>query len=211
VTEALTERYRTGRRLGALASVAITLLILGVGFAVFRFTPAVVATLYAGMAAACVAIPYTVVAVIAREFSGWRSRHEGETGPDGALELGDEAICFGMFRQRASLTMAIVMLVALAVLAAVPVGIWSSQPSNARGLLGNGDLLAFGVFATVAGALAVVVNVPSIYSRRVVGSERYAIRHRVGAWKLVLANTILTTSSWIAYCGFAVYFLSQLR
>jgi hypothetical protein len=161
------------------------------------------------MAAAGVAIPYTVVAVIAREVSGWRSRHEGETGPDGLLELSDEAIRFGMFRQRASLTMATVMLVALAVLVAVPVGIWSNQPSTAPGL-GNANLLAFGVFATVAGALAVVVNVPSIYSRRVVGSERYAIRHHVGAWKLVLANTILTTASWIAYCGFAVHFLNQL-
>ena len=209
MTEALTERYQTGRRLGALASVSITLLILGFGFAVFRFTPAVLATLYAGMAAACAAIPYTVVAVIAREVSRWRSRHEGETGTDGALELSDEAIRFGMFRQRASLTLAIVMLVALAGLVAVPVGVWSNQPSTAPGLLANADLLAFGVFATVAGALAVVVNVPSIYSRVVVGSERHAIRQRVGAWKLILANTILTTTSWIAYCGFAVHFLTQ--
>ena len=209
MTEALTERYPVSRRPGALATVAITLLILGLGFAVFGFTAAVLATLYVGMAAAYVAIPYTVVAVIAREVSAWRSRHDGELRRDGEPELSDDAIRFGMFRQRASLTTAIAMLVALAVLVAVLLGGWGDQPSTAPGLLASGGLLTFGAFAAVSGVLAVVVNVPSIYSRLVVGSERHAIRQRVGAWKLILTNTILTTTSWIAYCGFAVHFLTR--
>jgi hypothetical protein len=116
-----------------------------------------------------------------------------------------------MFRQRASLTTAIAMLVTLAVFVATLVGGWGDQPSTAPGLLGNGGLLTFGAFAAVSGVLAIVVNVPSIYSRLVVGSERHAIRQRVGAWKLILANTILTTTSWIAYCGFAVHFLTESR
>jgi hypothetical protein len=209
VTETLTERYPVSRRPGSLATVAITLLILGSGFAVFGFTAAVLATLYVGMAAAYVAIPYTVVAVIAREVSAWRSRHDGEPDRDGKAELSDAAIRFGMFRQRASLTTAIAMLVALAVLVAVLVGGQGDQPSTAPGMLASGGLLTFGAFAAVSGALAIVVNVPSIYSRLVVGSERHALRQRVGAWKLILANTILTTTSWIAYCGFAIHFLTQ--
>ncbi len=209
MTEALTERNLVGRRQRALATVAITLLILGVGFAVFGFTPALFATLYVGMAAAYVAVPYTVVAVIAREVSAWRSRHHGGRRSDGGLELSDDAIRFGMFRQRASLTTAIAMLVALAVLVGVLVGGWGDQPSTAPGLLASRSLLTFGAFAAVSGVLAVVVNMPSIYSRLVVGSERHAIRQRVGAWKLILANTILTTTSWIAYCGFAVHFITQ--
>lgn len=209
MTQALTERYPVSRRPGALATVAITLSILGVGFAVFGFTPALLATLYAGMAAAYVAIPYTVVAVITREVSAWRSRHGGEPGRNGEAELSDEAIRFGMFRQRASLTTAIAMLVTLALFAAALLGGWGDQPSTAPGSLGEGGLLGFGAFAVVAGVLAIVVNVPAIYSRLVVGSERHAIRQRLGAWKLILANTILTTASWIAYCGFAAYFLTE--
>ena len=209
MTEALTERFPVSRRPGALATVAITLSILGVGFAVFGFTPALLATLYAGMAAAYVAIPYTVVAVITREVSAWRSRHGGEPGRNGEAELSDEAIRFGMFRQRASLTTAIAMLVIFAVFVVALLGGWGDQPNTAPGLLGEGGLLAFGAFAVVSGVLAIVVNVPSIYSRPVVGSERHAIRHRLGAWKLILANTILTTASWFAYCGFAAYFLTE--
>lgn len=209
MTEILTERNPVSRRPGALATVAITLLILGLGFAVFGFTPALFATLYVGMAASYVAIPYTVVAVIVREVSAWRSRHDGEPRRDGEPELSDDAIRFGMFRQRASLTTAIAMLVTLAVPVAVLLGGWGDQPSTAPGLLASRGLLTFGAFAAVSGVLAVVVNVPSIYSRLVVGLERHAIRQRVGAWKLILANTILTTTSWIAYCGFAVHFITQ--
>jgi hypothetical protein len=209
VTEVLTDRYPVSRRPGALATAAITLLILGVGFAVFGFTAALFATLYAGMAAAYVAIPYTVAAVISREVSAWRSRHDGEPRPDGHPELSDEVIRFGMFRQRASLTTAITMLATLAVFVVTLVGGWDDGSSTAPGLLGDRGLLGFGAFAVVSGVLAIVVNVPSIYSRRVVGSERHAIRHRLGAWKLILANTILTTASWILYCGFAVYFLTE--
>lgn len=209
MTEALAKRYQTGRRPGALATVAITLLILGLGFAVFGFTPALIATLYLGMAAAYVAIPYTVVAVIAREVSAWRSRHDGQPSGSGEPELSHEAIRFNMFRQRASLTTAIAMLVGLAVFVANLVGGWGDQPSAAPGLLASRGLLIFGAFAVVSGVLSVVVNVPSIYSRPVVGSERHAIRQRLGAWKLILASTVLTTTSWVAYCGFAVYFLTQ--
>ena len=96
-----------------------------------------------------------------------------------------------------------------AVLVGVLVGGWGDHPSTAPGLLANSCLLTFGAFAAVSGVLAVVVNMPSIYSRLVVGSERHAIRQRVGAWKLILANTILTTTSWIAYCGFAVHTITQ--
>ncbi len=209
MTDALTERRQAGRRPGPLATVAITLLILGVGSAVFGFTPALLATLYVGMAAAYVAIPYTVVAVVAREVSAWRSRHDDKPRPAGEPELGEHAMRFGMFRQRASLTTSIAMLAALVVFVAALVGGWSDQPGSAPGLLGERGLLAFGAFAVVSGVLAIVVNVPSIYSRLVVGSERRAIRQRRGAWKLILANTILTTASWIAYCGFAVFFLTQ--
>ena len=209
MTEVLTERNPVRRRPGALATVAVTLLILGVGFAVFGFTPALYATLFVGMVAAYVAIPYTVVAVLAREVLAWRSRHDGEPHRDGKPGLSDDAIRFGMFRQRASLTTAIAMLVALAVFVAMLVGGWGDQPSTAPGILANRVLLTFGAFAAVSGVLAIVVNVPSIYSRLVVGSERHAIRQRVGAWKLILANTILTTTSWVAYCGFAVHFLAE--
>jgi hypothetical protein len=209
VTQALTERHPLRRRPGALATVAITLLILGSGFAVFGFTPALLATLYVGLVAAYIAIPYTVLAVIAREVNAWWSRRDGQLRRDDQPELSGDAIRFGMFRQRASLTTAIAMLVTLAVFVAGLLGGWGDQPNTAPGPPGEGDLLAFGAFAVVSGVLAIVVNGPSIYSRLVIGSERHAIRQRLGAWKLILANTILTTASWIAYCGFAVYFLTQ--
>ena len=70
-------------------------------------------------------------------------------------------------------------------------------------------IMLFGAFAVLAGGLSIVVNAPSIYAGSVVRSERYAIRERVGAWRLILANTILTTLSWIGYCAFAVYFLVE--
>jgi len=193
--------------------VVVTLVILVAGYAIFGFTPALFVTLYVGMAAAYVAIPYTVVALVAREVNAWRGRHDGaarrdgDGGGDGGPELSDDAIRFGLTRQRASIATAIAMLVALIVFVAALVGGWGDRPGTTLDLISDRGLLTFGPFAAVSGVLAIVVNVPSIYSRLVVGSERYAIRHRVGAWKLILANTILTTASWIAYCGFAVHFL----
>lgn len=205
MTEAASERYPASRRPGVLGAVAITLSILGFGFAIFGFSPALFATLYVGMFAAYVAIPYTVVAVIAREFSARRSRNRREGEP----ERSDDAIRFRLFRQQASLVTAVAMLAALIVWP-VLVSPWDAQPGPATGPLPGMSVMTFGAFAVVAGVLAIVVNAPSIYSGLIVGSERYAIGERVGAWKLVLANTILTTVSWIGYCGFAVYFLTEL-
>ncbi len=205
MTEAVSERYPARRRPGVLGAVAITLSILGFGFAIFGFSPALFATLYVGMFAAYVAIPYTAVAVIVREFRARQNR----TRRDGEPERSDDAIRFRMFRQQASIINAVVMIAALIVWP-VLVSPWDAQPGPATGPLPGMSLMTFGAFAVVAGVLAIVVNAPSIYSGLVVGSERYAIRERVGAWKLILANTILTTVSWVGYCGFAVYFLTEL-
>ena len=202
MTEVLPERYPVTRRPGVLATVAITLLILGFGFAVFGFTAALIATLYVGMVAAYVAIPYTLVAIIAREVKARRVRRDGEA------EHLDDAVWFRMFRQRASMTTAIAMLAAISVLV-VLAGPLGELSGPGTGPLGSMSLGTFGAFAVVSGVFAIVVNAPSIYAGRVVRSERYAIREHVGAWKLILANTILTTTSWIAYCGFAIHFLTQ--
>lgn len=182
----------------------MTLLILGAGFAIFGLTPALFVTMYVGMIAAIVAIPYTALAVISREFNA----RQGVGGRDGPPEISDDAMRFRMFRQRASMVNATVMLGALIAMLALP---RTSSQQSGLGVspLPDGSLLVFGAFAIVAGVLAMVVNAPSIYSRAIARSERHAIRRRVGAWKLILANTILTTASWIAYCGFAVHFLSE--
>ncbi|WP_308796765.1 hypothetical protein [Agromyces silvae] len=200
-SDTMTTRDGTDRRPSALAAVVITLLILGFGFVVFGYTPAVVATMYLGIFASYVAIPYTAIALVAREVSARRTRPHREGDPAHS----DDAIRFGLFRQRASLVNAIAMLTFLIVVIALSVP-WGAERPSATGL--SGSLMTLGTFAFVAGTLAIVVNVPSIYSRRVVGSERHAIRERVGAWKLILATTILTTASWLAYCGFALYFLT---
>lgn len=193
------ERYPTRKPAGFLASAATTLIVLTVGFAIFAFTPGVLVSLYAGMVAAYAAVPYTIVAIVVREVVARRGPGGGEDEPGD-----DEAIRFGLFRQRASFVTAIAMLVAF-VLLVVVIAAWGSVD---RVGVGSG-LAVFGAFAVVAGGFAIVVNVPLIYSGSVVRSGRYAVRHRVGAWRLILATTILTTASWIAYCAFAVYFITQ--
>ena len=208
MTEALPERYPANRRPGVLAAVVITLLILGFGFAIFGFTAAILAALIVGMVAAYVAIPYTVLAIVVREVSARRSRRDAEPRHEGEPEHHDDAIRFRMFRQRASMTTAIAMLVALTVSVVLNGGL-GDLPGSGSGSVENMSLATFGAFAAVAGVLAIVVNAPSIYSPLIVGSERHAIRGRTGAWKLILANTILTTTSWIAYCGFAIHFVTQ--
>ncbi|MDR5706677.1 hypothetical protein [Agromyces aerolatus] len=200
MTEAVPGRYPTDRRPSFLAAVVITLVILGFGFVVFGYTPAVIATLYVGMFASYVAIPYTVIALVVRELTARRARTRAE-----GADVSDDAIRFGLFRQRASLVNAVAMLAFLLVTIALSLS-WGGQP--AVGMGPSGGLMTLGTFALVAGTFAIVVNVPSIYSSRVVGSERHAIRERIGAWKLILATTILTTASWIAYSGFALYFLT---
>ncbi|TFW00190.1 hypothetical protein [Orlajensenia leifsoniae] len=208
VTETEPTQLPTKRYLGALAAIFNTLLILGVGFVLCAFTGGMFVALYVGFIAAYVAIPYTVVAITARELSARRWRRRAARN-DGEPEQTHVAVRFGMFRQRASMTTAIVMLAAL-----VAVAVWGLRwdeilssgfsSASAEGF----SMMAFGAFAVVAALLAIVVNVPSIYSASVVGSERYAVRERVGAWKLIIANTILTTASWIGYCVFAIYYLA---
>ncbi|GAA1960602.1 hypothetical protein [Agromyces allii] len=205
-TEAqIEQRYPRPRRPGFLASAAITLLVLGVGFAVFGYSPAVLVTLYGGMLAAYAAIPYTLTAIVVREVVARRGRGEDE-------EPNDEAVRFGLFRQRASFVTAIAMLVAITVLVVGAIvdasGAYDPFGPAGSGPFGGG-LASFGAFAFFAGGFAIVVNVPSIYSASVVRSERHAVRQRVGAWRVIRANTILTTASWIAYCGFGVFFITQ--
>lgn len=203
MTETATEPHPTTRRPSWLGAVVLTLLVLGFGVVIFGYTPAVIATLYVGFAAAFAAIPYTVIAIVAREMSARRARKHGEGRPE--PEYSDDAIRFGLFRQRASLVNAIAMLAFLIVTIVLSLP-WDSQSGIGMGPSGN--LMTLGTFALVAGVFAIVVNVPSIYSARVVGSERHAVRERVGAWKLIRATSILTTASWIGYCGFALYFMT---
>jgi hypothetical protein len=208
-TDALAERYGTARPRTALASVGITLLILGVGYAIFGYTPAIFVSLFAGMIASWVAIPYTVFAIVARELRARRGRArdriEAEAGVESAYRR--DVLEFGLFRQRASLVTAIAMLGALIVAVA------AFRPwEHLIGADGPAmDASPFGVFALVGGTLAIIVNAPSIYRQDVVHAERHAMRARVGAWRLILATTILTTTSWIAYCGFAVFFIASMR
>ncbi|SFR70257.1 hypothetical protein SAMN05428970_0897 [Agromyces sp. CF514] len=185
---------------GLYASAAMTLILLAVGFAIFAFTPGVMVSLYAGMAAAYAAVPYTVVAIVVREVVARRAWRGAEDEP-----RNDEAIRFGLFRQRASLVTAVTMLVAFAVLVVVTVAVMGSVDRVG----GYGGLAVFGAFAVVAGGFAIVVNMPLIYTGSVVRSERYAVRERIGAWRLIRATTILTTASWIAYCAFGVFFITQ--
>jgi hypothetical protein len=204
VTEAATERRLGSRRPGVLATVAVTLSILGLGFAIFGYSPAIYVTLYVGMLATYVAIPYTAVAIIAREFSARRGQRRREGEP----AYSDDAMQFRMFRQRASIVNAVAMLGAL-IAWPVLVSPWDSQQGSGTSPLPEMSVMTFGAFAVVAGVLAIVVNAPSIYSGLIARSERHAIRERVGAWKLILANTILTTASWIAYCGVAVFLSNE--
>ena len=205
MTEAASVRDRTDRRIDTFGAIGVTLGILGVGFVIFGYSPALLASLYVGMAAPYVAIPYTAIAVIAREFNARNRRGLTEDDPD----YRGDAARFEMFRQRASMVTAIVMLAALVVWPLV-VSPLDAASGPEIGPLPGPSLLTFGAFAVVAGGVSIVVNAPSIYSGSVVRSERYAIRKRVGAWKLILANTIFTTLSWIAYCGFGVYFLTEV-
>jgi hypothetical protein len=194
-------RYPTPGRPGFLATAAITLAVLGVGFAILGFTPGVLLALYGGMVAAYAAVPYTLLAIIVREVVARRRPPSGEDEP-----RDEEVMDFRLFRQRASFVTAIVMLVAITVLVALVVMPGSGSPAGSGA---GGGLAVFGSFAVVAGAFAIVVNAPSIYTGRIVRSERYAVRHRAGAWRLILATTVLTTSSWVAYCGFGIVFVSQ--
>ena len=204
MTDAVSERQSTARRPGALASVVLTLLILAFGFAIFGFTPAIIVTLYAGMVASWVAIPYTVVAIVAREL---RARRSGiHVGPDAVPR--PEAVRFGLFRQRASLVNAIAMLTVL--LVAVTLNLVAGVGLIDAGPLAAGSLTSLGAFALVGGVFAIVVNAPFIYSREIVASERAAMRSRTGAWRLIRATTILTTASWVAYCGFALLFITSM-
>jgi 4-amino-4-deoxy-L-arabinose transferase-like glycosyltransferase len=203
-SEASSERYPQRRRPGALGSIVITLLILGFGSVLFGYTPAIFATLYVGMFAAYVAIPYTALAIIVREVSARRGPERRRA--DGEPDYSAEAMRFGLFRQRASLVNAITMLTVLIVAVLLTQPWESADGSPGAGPLGS--VTTLGAFALVAGAFAIIVNVPSIYSGLIAGSERHAIRQRAGAWKLILASTILTTASWIAYCGFAAVYLT---
>ncbi|WP_127792424.1 hypothetical protein [Agromyces sp. LHK192] len=191
------------RRPGMVASIVITLAALAVGFLVFGLSPAIFATLYLGIAAAWVAIPYTFVAIVAREVTARRaaSTRVGES------DRCDRASGFALFRQRASLVTAIAMLVTLAVTAIVAATTIAGEPEFA---LPGSTYLYSGVVGVVGGGFAIVVNAPSIYSTTVVQAERRAIRERAGAWRLILASTILTTASWIAYCVFGLYLLAEL-
>ena len=65
MTEAASVRERTDRRIDTFGAIGVTLGILGVGFVIFGYSPALLASLYVGMAAPYVAIPYTAIAVIA--------------------------------------------------------------------------------------------------------------------------------------------------
>ncbi|MFF2370877.1 hypothetical protein [Agromyces sp. NPDC058110] len=185
---------------GLYASIAMTLTVLAVGFAVFGFGPGALVSLYAGMVATYVAVPYTVLAIIVREVVAHRTWRGDDDEPRNA-----EAIRFGLFRQRASFVTAVTMLAAFAVLVVVVVVVMG--PVDRLG--GFSGLAVFGSFAVVAGGFAIVVNVPLIYTGSVVRSERYAVRERIGAWRLIRATTILTTASWIAYCAFGVFFITQ--
>lgn len=209
MTDALAERYGTARPQTPLVSLVITLLILGFGFAIFGFSPAILVSLYAGMAAAYVAIPYTVIAIVAREVRARRGRArdraEAEAGVESAYRA--DVLAFGTFRQRASLVTAVAMLGAL-IVAVVLSQPWDDSSGFSGGPMSSAGML--GVFALVGGGLAIVVNAPSIYREPVVSAERHAMRARVGAWRLILATTLLTTTSWIAYCGFAVYFIASM-
>lgn len=205
MTDALSDRYPT-RRLGAIGAIGVTLAILGVGFVILGLSPALFAALYLGMAAVYVAVPYTAIAIIAREVNAWRGRRHGEG--EGGAGYRDEAVQFGMFRQRASMVTAIVMLAALLAWR-LSIMTWDARTGTPLGPEHGTSIMLFGAFAVLAGGLSIVVNAPSIYAGSVVRSERYAIRERVGAWRLILANTILTTLSWIGYCAFAVYFLVE--
>jgi len=204
MTDAVSERRSTRRRPGALASVVLTLLILTFGFAIFGFTPAIIVTLYAGMVASWVALPYTVVAIVARESRARRSRIR----LDADAVPHPEAVRFGLFRQRASLVNAIAMLTVL--LVAVILNLVAGVGLIDAGSLAAGSLTALGAFALVGGVFAIVVNAPFIYSREIVASERAAMRSHTGAWRLIRATTILTTASWVAYSGFALLFITSM-
>ncbi|KQP01862.1 hypothetical protein ASF30_04695 [Leifsonia sp. Leaf264] len=199
-------RHPANRHSGALAAITTTLLIIGFGFAVFGFTSGLFAALYMGLFAAYAALPYTVLAIAMREITARRGRRVRATLGDRNSDRSDEAMRFGRFSQRASLTTAIVMLVALLVQVVLG-GPWDEQTGSATNSVGNMSLALFGAFAVVASALAIVVNAPSIFASAIVGAERRAVRERIGAWKLILATTVLTTTSWIAYCGFAMHIL----
>jgi hypothetical protein len=210
MTDAMSEHYGTRRPQTLLASVVFTLLILGFGFVVFSYTPALLISLYGGMVASYVAVPYTVFAIVAREVRARRGRARDRVEAAAGLEstYRSDALEFGLFRQRASLVTAIVMLAALiAAVVMAAVRAWGDQSGFGSDPMMS--LSTLGAFAFIGGVFAIIVNVPSIYSDPVVQAERHAMRARVGAWRLILATTVLTTVSWLAYCGFAVFFIAS--
>lgn len=204
----LADRYGTRRRPGFFAAIAITLVIVGLGFVVLGLTPAMIVALIGGMAASYAAVPYTVVAIVARERTARRGRARDEVEAAAGVESAyrSDVLAFGTFRQRASLVNAIVMLAVLIGALGVMQG-WLQTDSGTRLV---GALPLFGAFALAAGVFAMVVNAPAIYRVEVVRAERHAVRARAGAWRLILATAILTTVSWIGYCGFAVVFLTSM-
>lgn len=199
LSESVAQQAGSQRPPGLVTHAAITLGILGLGSAVLGLTPV---GLIFGAVAVYAAIPYTVVAIIVREFSARRTPLA--SGREQARR--EAATSFALYSQRASLTNAVVMLMALVI--ALATGDPFADSGDERSVMSLRTMIALGI-AAATGAFAIAANVPVIYRSSIVQAERQAVRERIGSWRLILATTILTTAAWIGYCGFAVYYLAR--
>lgn len=175
-----------------------------------------VATVFAGVVVlpigvgiAYVGIPYTAIALVL-----WVLRRAlitpiapaGEAA-DGVTDaqadwdaLADQAAydrkvqAFGLFSQRASLMLALVLLGLL-----VLVGLGSI---GATTIISSGPAFPVWVLAgsITAGAIfAIAVNMPQLYSGRIMALERHAVATRTGSWRWIIVGWIASPLMWVAY------------
>ncbi|WP_066040547.1 hypothetical protein [Herbiconiux solani] len=182
--------------LGAVASVFAGVVVLPIGVGI-----------------ACIGIPYTAVALVL-----WVLRRAlitplapADEAADGAADgvtdaqsdrdaLADQAAydrkvqAFGLFSQRASLVLAVVLLGLL-----VLVGLGSIGTSL---IVSSGPAFPVWVLAgsiTAGAIVTIAVNMPQLYSGRIMALERHAVATRTGSWRWIVVGWIASPLMWVAY------------
>jgi small-conductance mechanosensitive channel len=184
--------------------VAAVVVVLGLS-ALAVFTVGAMLLGYIGYAIAAIAVPYTAVAVVVAVVGHLRvaprapipDARDGRPRRRGDLAATDRDVQqFELFSQRASLVLAIVLLVELAV-GGILVAV---LPPGSSGISEYGFLALAGGSALVVGSVFTIgVNMPQLYGRRVIALERHAVATRTGAWRIILLSWVLSPLLWIGY------------
>jgi hypothetical protein len=140
-------------------------------------------------------VPYTVVALVVAVVGHLRIAPTPPT-PGPTEERERQVVHFELFSQRASLILAVALLLIL--------GASGILIADGRGSDMTSPLLLFGGPVTAGAVFTIGANIPQLYGHRVIALERYAVATATGRWRLIVLSWVLTPLVWIAYSAVTV-------